>query len=189
MAIIKIFGDFELIKFVRQARSWLFWSGLLLIVIGFIAVIYPVFATTVTELFIGWLFIISGFLNFITALSYKNKKSVFGRIVMSLFAIITGVFLISNLSAGTILITILIAVLFIIDGIFGFYISLMRKPLKGWLWIFISAIASIIIGVMIAANLPSISISLLGFIVGLNFIISGLSCVFLAKSIDSDLDW
>jgi len=185
MTAIQIYTDPETIRFIKKARKWLLLSGMLLMVIVFVSVIFPMLATIATELFIGWIFIFSGLFNLLIFFSYRSMRPGCGTLLIIFLSLLLGVFLISNPVAAAIILTILIAALFILDGVFGVFIALMRKPFSGWLWILLSAMISIFVGIILGVDLLGTPLPLLGLLVGIRFIISGLSCIMPARVVDS----
>ncbi len=62
------------------------------------------------------------------------------------------------------------------DRIFAFKL----KPEAGWVWVLIGGIASVIVGVMLWAELPSSALWAIGLLLGLNIAMSGWSLLMIA---------
>lgn len=183
MIQIQISGNEKILKLIEKKKKWLLWSGVMLICIGMAAIVFPVAATIAAELFIGVLFIISGLLTLSFSYYYKDNGPISGALIMSLLTFILGLSLLLNPAAGAMALTILIALLFVFDGIVGLYIAYELKPKHGWGWLLASATVSIIAGLLIGIGLPDTSLLVLGLLVGINLIITGLSFVTLARTV------
>jgi uncharacterized membrane protein HdeD (DUF308 family) len=57
------------------------------------------------------------------------------------------------------------------------------RPLSGWVGLLISGIASIVIALLIAAGWPSISLIVLGILLGVNFLSTGLAYLFVSRAL------
>ena len=73
----------------------------------------------------------------------------------------------------------LLALLFIIEGIVEFGIAFRIRPHSGWIWMFLSGIIAIAVGILLIANLPSSAAWAIGLLVGINLIFSGFAYLFL----------
>lgn len=185
MTTIQMYSDRQTLKLVVKGRKWLRWSGILLIVVGLAAVIFPMAATIATQLFIGWLFVFAGAFHLLTSFSYRRGRAIAGAILVNLLTIALGVFLITNPAVGAIALTILIAIMFVLHGVVGLFMAFMIKPFDGWRWLLVSAVVTALVGMLIGAGLPGTSLVLLGLLVGISLIISGLSCLVLARAIST----
>lgn len=188
MTTIQITGDSRTIDRLEKGQKWLLWSGVFLIVLGCIAILFPMAATITTELFIGWLLIFSGFSTLLTSTYYNTQRPFLGTLVISFLTIALGLFLILYPRVGAIVMVVLVAALLTLDGLVGFVIALAIKPANAWKWFLVSSIVSIFVGVLIGLGLPESSLLILGLLIGINLIISGLSCVMLARSITTPIE-
>jgi len=81
---------------------------------------------------------------------------------------------------GLLTLAIVLAALFIAEGIFEIVMAYRVSPHEGWVWLLLSGIAAIAVGVLIALGLPGSATWALGLLVGINLLFSGWSYVFLA---------
>ncbi|HXQ46445.1 MAG TPA: DUF308 domain-containing protein, partial [Caulobacteraceae bacterium] len=123
----------------------------------------------------GWLLIISGALSLWVALSIRGAGPFFGALLFSLLSIAAGVFIIARPGVGALAITIALGSLFMVQGAFEAVFAFEVRPARGWGWMLLSAIASIVLSVIILSGLPAMSLVTLGILIGVNFISSGLA--------------
>lgn len=180
---IVITGNESFLAGLQKARKLLLWTGIVLTAAGIAAVLFPVFSTLIIELMIGGLFFFTGMVMFFGSLPYLSMRPFFGALVLGLLMIAAGAFLLFNPQAGILALTALIAILFMVEGAFHFALAFKLRPLAGWGWILVSAIASAGIGVMVAAGFPQVSLIVLGILVGINFLSSGIAFISLARAI------
>jgi uncharacterized membrane protein HdeD (DUF308 family) len=100
--------------------------------------------------------------------------------LVGILYVVAGLYLVFFPLASAVPLTLLLAVLFIAEGIFEVIQAFRVRPHEGWIWLLISGIAALAVGVMIAFGLPGSAIWALGLLVGINLLFSGWSYVFLA---------
>jgi uncharacterized membrane protein HdeD (DUF308 family) len=168
---------------VRASSSRLFWIGLALSVLGLAAIAFPIVSTLATALFVGWTFLIAGVLLLGGAFSVHGTGPFFAALLTSLLAIAAGLFLVFNPFAGAFGLTVFLAVLFLVQGGFEIAFGFEMRPHAGWTWMLISGLASVVLGLIIAAGLPGISVIALGILLGINFLSTGLGYIFVSRSL------
>ena len=162
-------------KELRRETSHLMWLGVALLAVGVVALVFPMVSTLVVTLFVGWLLIISGALSLWVAFSIRGAGPFFGALLFSLLSIAAGVFIIARPGVGALAITIVLGALFMVQGAFEAVFAFEVRPARGWGWMLLSAIASIVLSVIILSGLPAISLVTLGVLIGVNFMSSGLA--------------
>ena len=81
---------------------------------------------------------------------------------------------------GILSLTILLAVFFIVEGIFEILASFRLRPDSGWGYLLFSGIVAILVGVLIWMGLPSSATWAIGLLAGINLLVSGWSFIFIA---------
>ena len=81
---------------------------------------------------------------------------------------------------GIITLTILLAALFIVEGVLEAAMALKVRPHEGWGWLLASGIIAVAVGVLITLELPSSATWAIGLLAGVNLISTGASFVALA---------
>ncbi|HEY2070205.1 MAG TPA: DUF308 domain-containing protein [Rhizomicrobium sp.] len=167
---------------VRNSSSQLFWVGLALTLVGIAAIVFPVVSTLAAALFVGWIFLISGVLMLFGAFSVHGTGPFFGALLLSLLSIAAGAFLLFNPLAGAFGLTVFLAVLLLMQGAFEIVFAFEMRPHGGWVWMGISGLASVVLGLIISAGLPGTSLIALGIVLGFNFLSTGLGYLFVSRS-------
>jgi len=168
---------------VRSSSTQLFWVGLALVVLGIAAIAFPVLSTLAAALFVGWTFLISGVLFLVGAFSVHGTGPFFAALLTSLLSIAAGLFLVFNPFAGAYGLTVFLAVLFLVQGVFEIVFGFEMRPHPGWVWMLLSGAASVVLALVIAAGLPTISLIALGILLGINFLSTGLGYIFVSRSL------
>ncbi len=168
---------------LRASSGRLFWLGLALVVLGIVAIVFPIISTLVASLLVGWVLLISGGFTFFGSFSIHGTGPFFGALLLSLLSIAAGVFLLFNPLAGAVGLTLVVGVLFMIQGAFEIFFAVETRPHAGWMGMLISGIASIVMAILIAAGWPAISVIVLGILLGVNFISTGFGYILVSRSL------
>ncbi len=170
-------------KRLESAHAWLFWGGVAMVVLGVAAVVFPLVSTVVVELLVGWVLLLSGAVMLWGSFSIHGTGPFFAALLTSLLSVAVGVFMLFNPPAGVLALTLMLALVFMVDGAFEIVFAFELRPYTGWGWMLASGLASVLASILIAAGWPQISSVLLGLLLGLNFISSGLAYVTLASAL------
>jgi len=184
---ISVSGDARTLKALEKGRNGLRWAGVALIVIGAIAIVFPAASTLAVQLFIGWLFILAGVLFLVGAVAFHGTEPFFGSLLVGLLTFAVGAFLVFNPAGGAVIITLLIAALFMVNGAFELYFASALRPDGGRGWMLASGIVAIAVGILIAVGLPGTSMFILGLLVGLNFLTTGIAFVLIARHLEKNV--
>jgi len=165
---------------VAEHRGWFMFAGGALIVLGVIAVLFPLLTTVVAKVFLGWLILIGGVVEIVYAFSTKRWSAFFYNLLMGILYLIVGIWLAFFPLAGVITLTVLLALTFILQGVVQAMIAFQMKPHEGWVWMMIAGVIAIAAGVMIIAGLPSTATWAIGLMVGITMISTGWAYLILA---------
>ena len=79
--------------------------------------------------------------------------------------------------------TLVIACFLLVYGVFALVLAFQLKPHSGWGWVLFDAIVTILLGVLIWAHWPMNSEWVVGTLVGISFIASGVSRLMLSLAV------
>lgn len=162
---------------LHRVSRGLFWFGAVMVLLGLAAIIFPIFATLAATALVGWVLFISGLLVFFGAFSIHGTGPFFGALLCALLSLAAGVFLLFHPLAGAVVLTLIVGVIFMLQGAFELVFALEIRPLGGWVGMLISGIASIAVALIIIAYWPGISIIALGILLGVNFLTTGIGYI------------
>jgi len=175
-------GAVEVSKAVLEKRGWFIALGIVMIVVGSAAIMFPYVATVSTKIFLGWFLIIGGITQAIHAFWVKNWGGFFWALLVGLLEVFAGAFLLVYPVAGIIALTIYVAAVFIVEGIIRALLAFHLKPEAGLISILICRIVSICLSAMLWAKLPSSAIWAIGLLVGLNMSMAGWTLLMIAMA-------
>ena len=168
---------------VRQASTWSILWGVSLIVLGMLALGSPFLAAVAVNAAIAWLIVLAGVVHVIIAFHAHGAGSLIWRLLVGLAYICFGVYLIARPAQGVASLTLLLASLFLIEGVFDIALFFRMRSMRGSGWVLLDGIVTLVLGLMIYLQWPSSSAWAIGTLVGVSMIISGVSRVMLSLAV------
>ena len=169
---------------VRENWKTFLIEGIVLMVLGVLAIALPVVATLAVEIFLGWLFLVSGVVGLVTTFMARGTPGFWWALISALIAIVAGVLLLGWPASGVVSLTILLVAFFLVEGVATIMYALEhKKELSGrWGWMLVSGLIDLVLAVMIFAKLPSTAAWAIGLLVGINMLFGGTALAAMALS-------
>ena len=157
-------------------------EGIVLVVLGLIAIVVPPIATLAVEILFGWLFLVSGVLGLITTFWMRNAPGFWWSLLSAVLGIGAGIVLLGWPLSGVLSLTLILIVFFTIEGVASIMYALEHKrELSGrWGWMLASGIVDLILAGIIFAGLPGTAAWAIGLLVGINMIFGGSALIAMA---------
>ena len=160
--------------------GWLLALGILMIILGVVAMAAPVVATIAIQVMLGWLLVISGIAEGIHAFMVKEWRGFLLELLSAVLYLGVGLLLLVDPLKGAVALTLILAVFLLVEGIFKIITALRVREHRGWGWLLASGIVSVVLGVMIWAQWPASGLWVIGLLVGIQLLFTGWSLVMLA---------
>jgi uncharacterized membrane protein HdeD (DUF308 family) len=154
-------------------------QGIVMLILGILAVAWPVWATLAVDIYVGWLFLVSGTIGLVAMFSARDIPAFFWTLLTAALAMAVGVLLVWKPAEGAISLTIVLTAFFIAEGIFQIAGSFAyRDAMPGsWGWMLASGISDLILAGLLILYWPVSAAWTLGLLVGVNLITSGAAIV------------
>jgi uncharacterized membrane protein HdeD (DUF308 family) len=130
--------------------------------------------------FLGWLLVFSGAIQGISLIDARAVPNFWLQLVSVVLSVIVGVLFLRNPAESLLTLTLLVVVFFMVEGISKVIFSLTIRPFPNWGWVLLSGFISILLAVVLWANIPLTAIWLLGTLLGISLISEGLALGYLA---------
>jgi uncharacterized membrane protein HdeD (DUF308 family) len=170
---------------IRQAAGWGIAVGVLLIVLGIVAIALP-FATAIAlGLLFGWLFILGGIVQLIYVVISRRAGSFIWKLLLGVFYLVGGIFVLLAPGITALTLSLILAISILVQSCIQVVDAVQMKPARGWGWILFSGIVGIILGILIFAQGPAAAVWLLGLWFGLNLLFDGIGVVMLSATVRS----
>ncbi len=173
---------------VRQASTWSIVWGVLLIIFGTLAIGSPFVAAVAVSAVIAWLIVLAGVVHLILAFHAHGASGLIWKLLVGLAYLFFGTYLIVHPLLGVASLTLVLASLFLIEGIFDIALFFKMRSMQGSSWVLLDGIITLLLGLMIYLQWPSSSAWAIGTLVGVSMIMSGVARVMLSLAVRKTTD-
>jgi uncharacterized membrane protein HdeD (DUF308 family) len=170
-------------EIARQASTLSILWGVLLIIFGMVAIGSPFLAAVAVSTLIAWLIVLAGVVHIMLGVRTHGAGSMIWKLLVGLAYLCFGVYLILHPVLGVASLTLLLALLFLIEGCLEIILFFNLRALGGSSWLLVDGLVSLLLGGMIYVHWPSSSAWAIGTLVGISMIISGFTRVMLSLSV------
>jgi uncharacterized membrane protein HdeD (DUF308 family) len=169
---------------LQRCSKTLLIAGILLIVLGTVAIIAPNIATLFVTTFIGWLFVLSAVAEFYLAFQVHGGWRIAGAVLTGLVSLVAGAWLLLNPAAGALALTFLLAAYFVATGVVKAIAAFQLRGIGGAGWTFFSAACSILLGLLVFSGWPGSAVWLIGLLVGIDLLFYGWALIALRAAVN-----
>jgi uncharacterized membrane protein HdeD (DUF308 family) len=157
-------------------------EGVVLLVLGAVAIVIPPFATLAVTIIFGWLFLFSGVVGLVMTFYMRHAPGFWWSLLSAALGILVGGMLLARPITGALSLTLVLVAFFIIEGIATIMFALDHKrELSGqWSWMLASGIVDLVLAAIVFAGLPGSAVWAIGLLVGINMIFGGTALVAMA---------
>jgi uncharacterized membrane protein HdeD (DUF308 family) len=118
---------------LRKRWGWFLGLGILLVILGMVALGSSVFMTLATMVFVGWLMIVGGVMEAAHACSCKGWGGFFIDLLTGILYVVVGFMVVANPGTTAVALTLLIAMFLIFGGIFRIVVAAVVR-FQNWGW-------------------------------------------------------
>jgi uncharacterized membrane protein HdeD (DUF308 family) len=176
--------------FVKKSVGLSIGLSVLMIVAGILAIASPLAAGIAVNVLVAWLLVFSGAAHLVFAWYTRSAGGFLWELLMGILYIFIGAYLLMHPVAGLASLTIALAMYLLLEAIMEFILGFKLRPLPGSGWLLFDGIITLILAVMIWRTWPSSSAWVIGTLVGISMLFSGVSRLALslaARSVTSKL--
>jgi uncharacterized membrane protein HdeD (DUF308 family) len=179
-------GTMDLRGRLHQSWGWLLALGLILILFGGLILTTPlgvVTATLTTEIWIAAALVVAGILQLAHGLKTEGWSARSWQMLGGIAFIIGGLLIFVYPTLGLVSITMIVAATLVAQGITSLLVSGGVPDWVGRKWLVLSAVVSIVAGLLVLFDLPSSAGWTLGTIVGAVLLLQGISLTLLSLDV------
>jgi uncharacterized membrane protein HdeD (DUF308 family) len=173
---------------VRQASTLSILWGVSLIILGMLAVGSPFLAAVAVNALVAWLIVLAGVVHLTVAFHTREAGSMIWRLLVGLAYLFFGVYLVAHPALGVASLTLVLASLFLVEGILNVALFFKVRSVQGSSWFLIDGIITLSLGLMIYMQWPSSSAWAIGTLIGVSMIVSGVTRVMLSLAVRKATD-
>ena len=166
-------------------KSWklLLTAGIISVVLGAVAIIVPPLASVTITYLVGILLLIGAVAFVAEAISRGSTGHRIWSALLAVLYVFAGVWLIINPVSGTITLTLILAVFFLLIGALRLIAGIASRgkvPNAGWT--IVNGVLSIVIAVLVIGELPSSAAWAIGLLVGIQLLFDGIALIVAAMA-------
>ena len=161
---------------LRKSTGWIIALSIGLIVLGVLAILAPAVASAFFTSVIGWITLMSGIVMIVKSFQSKPIRGFWLNLVVGILYVIAGIYILLNLGAALLALTLAFGILFVIEGIFTTIMAFTNRAGHSMSWLVaLNGAVTLILGIMVLHGFPFSALWLIGLYVGISLFMSGIS--------------
>lgn len=179
-------------------RSFTLAEGVMLLVLGVLALVFPVLASKWVTAVVAIAFLVGGLVGWISSLLRSpglSKAITFWRLVTSTLFLVLGVWMIQQMAAGPAAaaipmagLALAIGVVFVVEGLVEVLVATSHRHITGWRWGLVNGLVTLALGLLILTLKFWSLLWVVGTLVGISFLFSGIDLLRFSASFHPEAD-
>jgi len=165
---------------VKKSVGWSIGLSVLMILAGVLSIAAPQAAGVAVNLVLAWLLVFSGGAHLVFAWHTRTTGGMVWEILLGVLYILVGAYLLLHPVAGLASLTLALAIYLFAEGVFELILSFRLRPMSGSGWLLLDGIITLILAAMIWRTWPSSTEWVIGTLVGISMLFSGISRLMLS---------
>jgi uncharacterized membrane protein HdeD (DUF308 family) len=165
---------------VKESVGWSIGLSVLMILAGFLAIAVPQAAGIAVNILVAWLLVFSGATHLVFAWHTRTTGGMLWELLVGFLYIFIGAYLLVHPVAGLASLTLALAIYLFAEGVLELILSFRLRPMAGSNWLLFDGIITLILAVMIWRTWPSSTEWVVGTLVGISMLFSGISRLMLS---------
>src|SRR6185436_8075657 len=162
----------EGMRALRAKWGWLVGFGIFSVIAGVIALGSGVMLATATAvLIIGFMMLMAGVVEIVAAFNAKDWGHRILWLLLGALYVFAGFVCIQNPFQAATLLTLMLGIALIVVGLLRIFLATRMKQGTPWVWVVLSGIITVLLGLMIVAKWPASSFYVLGIFLGVDLLI------------------
>jgi uncharacterized membrane protein HdeD (DUF308 family) len=158
---------------LRAKWGWIVALGVVYVIAGFIALGSIVMATVASVFVVGVMMIIAGVFELINAFQIKSWGKFLIWALLGVLYIVAGFVTFENPLFAAVLLTLILGASLVASGAVRIFLAFNMKRETPWVWVALSGVITLLLGLLILARWPINSIYILGLFLGIDLIMAG----------------
>jgi len=160
---------------VKESLGWVIGLGVLMTLAGALAIIIPPVAGIAVAILVAWMLVFSGGAHLVFAWHTRTAGGFIWELLLGILYVFVGAYLLVYPVAGLASLTLVLAAYLFAEGILELILSFLLGAIPGSGWIMLDGIITLILGIMIWRTWPSSAEWVIGTLVGVSMLFSGVA--------------
>ena len=173
-----------LAKSVRDHWILFLVEGIVLVVLGLLAIFLPLVASLAATVFFGSILLVAGIVGLIATIAARHAPGFSWALISAVLAIVTGALLLASPVGGAVSLTVVLIAFLFIEGAASIMYAVTHRSREsaGWGWMFASGLVDVVLAALLFAGLPGTALWALGVLIGINMVFGGWSLIAMSLS-------
>ena len=159
--------------------------GILMCLCGILAISLPLATSIGVVILLAWLILFAGVAHLIFAFPSHGIGAVLWQVLLAIVYGVAGIYMLINPLLGVVSLTLVLAIFLLFEGILELTLYFRIREVANAGWVLFDGIITLILGILIWTQWPSSSLWLIGTLVGISLIFSGISRFMLSLAMRS----
>ena len=169
---------------LSSLRSFTIAEGILLLVLGVLALVFPVIASAWVTVVVALAFLVGGIIGWVNSINRSRRLTkwhCFWRLVVSTLFVVTGAWIIQQFTRGVgeaalqvAALAFAVGIVFLVEGVVATIVAISHREMAGWGWGLANGIVTLVLGLIIVTMPGMAQLTVLGILVGISFLFSGI---------------
>ena len=168
---------------LRAKWGWILALGIVYVIAGLVALGSVVMATVASVLIVGVMMIVAGVAEIINAFQCKGWGRFLVWVLLGALYIVAGFITFENPLFAAAILTLLLGASLVASGIIRIILAFSMKREQPWIWVLLSSIVTLLLGLSILAHWPVSSVYILGIFLGIDLVMAGASWIGLSLAL------
>jgi uncharacterized membrane protein HdeD (DUF308 family) len=170
---------------LRAKCGWIVALGVVYLIAGLIALSSVALATVASVFVVGIMMLIAGIAEVINAFQFKSWGKFLLWIALGLMYVIAGILTFRNPLLAAAVLTLLLGAVLLASGFMRVFLAFSMKEGSPWIWVVLSGVITILLGVIILSHWPVSSLYILGLFLGIDLVFAGIGWIFVGLGLRS----
>jgi len=162
---------------LRAKWGWIVALGVVYTIAGIIALGSVVLATVASVFVVGIMMLVAGVAEVINAFQVKTWGKFLFWLLLGALYIVAGVVTFENPLLAAAVLTLVLAIALIASGIMRIFLAFSLKDAAPWIWVLLSGVVTLLLGLVILSHWPVSSLYVLGLFLGIDLVFAGASWI------------
>ncbi len=159
----------------KESVGWSIGLSILMIIAGILAIVIPPVAGLAVLLVVSWLLMFSGAAHLVLAWHIRAAGGLFWELLLGILYLGVGIYALLHPVAGLASLTLLLAAYLFVEGVLELVLSFRMRPMRGTGWLLFDGVVTLILGILIWRTWPSSTEWVIGTLLGISMLFSGVS--------------
>ena len=170
-------------QLAAKISNWGTGIGIILVLLGLLSLVLPGATAMAIEIWLAILFLCVGVSLIAKAFQNRTSNSMMFELVWGAVYFLGGLTLLLVPKSGIMTLALILGVVFFLDGIFRIALASKAYPDQRKTWWIFDGVLAIVLGGIILWHWPGDSVWIIGMLVGIRLLVTGMVTVFLASSL------